>query len=614
VPISRCLLSGVALLAFTLAASAPSSLSLAADEPAGWVKSAELPAAEAHQAAAADEQYVYAVTNTKVARYDRATGKKNAESSGEAKHLNSGYLWRGKLYCAHSNYPGKPEQSEIKVLDPQSMRLTTFKDFGDYGGSLTWAVRHDGDWWCNFAHYGEDNAKTFLVRFDDQWRELGRWTYPEAVIKRLGRYSLSGGIWHGDAILATGHDDPVVFRLQVPKQGSVLTLLDERPVPFTGQGIARDPATGGLVGINRAKKLVVFAEPRGDVEGPQSESSLLPRLPRDKLLLYRGPDNKPRPVQNVDDWQRRRREILTGMQQVTGKLPGAERRCPLAMKVEEEVDCGSYVRRRITYASEPGSRVPAYLCVPKKVRGEDGKKAAAVLCLHPTDNNIGYGVVVGLGGRANRQYASELAERGYVTLSPSYPQLADYQPDLKKLGWEAGTLKAVWDNLRGLDLLDSLPYVKHGAYGAIGHSLGGHNAVYTAVFDDRIKVVVSSCGLDSYLDYYGGDERRWLHGQGWAQDRYMPRLAEYRGRLEEIPFDFHELIGALAPRRVLIIAPQHDHNFRADSVDCIAAAAREVFKLYGKPDNLRVEHPDCNHDFPDAMREKAYKLLDEVLR
>ena len=52
--------------------------------------------------------------------------------------------------------------------------------------------------------------------------------------------------------------------------------------------------------------------------------------------------------------------------------------------------------------------------------------------------------VVGLGGKPNRQYASELAERGYVTLAPNYPRLAKYQPDLKALGWESGTLKAVW--------------------------------------------------------------------------------------------------------------------------------------------------------------------------
>jgi hypothetical protein len=134
------------------------------------------------------------------------------------------------------------------------------------------------------------------------------------------------------------------------------------------------------------------------------------------------------------------------------------------------------------------------------------------------------------------------------------------------------------------------------------------------VFDERIRVVVSSCGLDSFLDYYGGDEKNWFPEKGWAQTRYMLKLADYRGRLEEIPFDFHELIGALAPRHVLIIAPLQDHNFVAGSVDRIAAAAWPVFALYGHADRLRVEHPDCGHDFPPEMRETAYALLDSVLR
>jgi len=280
----------------------------------------------------------------------------------------------------------------------------------------------------------------------------------------------------------------------------------------------------------------------------------------------------------------------------------------------EEVDCGSYVRRLITYASEPGSRVPAYLCIPKAALAPHALPVPAILCLHGTDNVVGHGTVVGLGDRPNRQYASELAERGYVTLAPNYPLLAKYQPDLKALGWDSGTLKAVWDNIRGLDLLEVLPYVKHGGYGAIGHSLGGHNAVYTSVYDDRIKVVVSSCGLDSFRDYYGGDEARWRPEQGWAQTRYMRRLADYRGRLDEIPFDFHELIGALAPRHVLIIAPTGDHNFVAGSVDRIAAAARPIFELYEVRDRLQVLHPDCGHDFPPEIRDVAYQLLDEVLR
>ena len=337
------------------------------------------------------------------------------------------------------------------------------------------------------------------------------------------------------------------------------------------------------------------------------------RLPRDNLLVYRGPDDKPVPVKTVEDWAKRRSEIVRGMESVMGKLPGKEKQCELDLKVEEEVDCETYVRRLVTYASEPGSRVPAYLLIPKAVL--DGKKKApAILCLHGTDNVVGHGTVVGLGTRPNRAYAEELARRGYVTLAPNYPLLAKYQPDLKKLGWESGTLKAVWDNKRGLDLLASLPFVDSSkGLGTIGHSLGGHNSVYTAVFDDRLKVVVSSCGLDSFSDYYGGNEKNWEPEKGWCQTRYMPKLAEYKGRLADIPFDFHEMIGSLAPRHVLLIAPKKDSNFRAESVDRIAAAARPVFKLYGHEDRLKVEHPDCEHDFPPEMREAAYKLFDEVL-
>lgn len=336
-------------------------------------------------------------------------------------------------------------------------------------------------------------------------------------------------------------------------------------------------------------------------------------LPRDVLLQYHDDNGTVRPVKSIDQWQQRRDEIIAAMQSVMGTLPveDAPRSAPM-VHVIEEVDCGSYLRRQITYQSEPHGETPAYLCIPKTLLHGD-TKGPAVLCLHPTDAQIGYGVVVGLGGKANRQYAMELAERGFVTLSPSYPLLANYQPDLQAGGWKSGTLKAVWDNLRGIDLLQSLPFVDDQPVGAIGHSLGGHNAVYTAVFDPRIKAVVSSCGLDSYVDYFEGDPAKWLPEQGWTQTRYMPRLRDYRGRLEEIPFDFHEMIAALAPRPVLIVAPTDDSNFRADSVDRIVAAARPVYQLFEKTDRLQVRHPDCGHDFPDEMREAAYRFLETAL-
>lgn len=234
--------------------------------PLSWRQTGALPAPEANQAAAAWGEYAYAITNRVVAKYDRQSGQRVAVSSGEAHHLNSGFFWEGRLYCAHSNFSNKPDRSDIKVLDPQSMELTTYKDFGQSDGSLTWAVRHDGKWWCCFAFYGADNPKTYLACFDDHWREQGRWRYPPEIVARMGRSSISGGIWWSDSLLVSGHDARELHRLQLPAQGDVLEYVETIPAPFTGQGFAVDPVTGGLVGIDRIRRQILFARLSGQSE------------------------------------------------------------------------------------------------------------------------------------------------------------------------------------------------------------------------------------------------------------------------------------------------------------------------------------------------------------
>ena len=105
-------------------------------------------------------------------------------------------------------------------------------------------------------------------------------------------------------------------------------------------------------------------------------------------MVYRDKSGNTKEVKTIADWQLRRQSIVQGMESVMGKLPGKEKRCPLDLKIEEEFDGGSYVRRLVTYASEPGSRVPAYLLIPKSVL--TGKsKAPAALCLHGTNFAVG---------------------------------------------------------------------------------------------------------------------------------------------------------------------------------------------------------------------------------
>ncbi len=229
----------------------------------GWTTTRLLASPHATQAAVADACYAYAISNTTVAQYDRATGRLVAiGTAADAKHLNSGYVHDGRIYCAHSNYPAEPPECEIRVFDPAAGTLETFHRFADPPGSLVWCVRREGNWWCCFASYREANDRTVLVEYADGGleRETRRFTFPAAVVADWDGMSASGGLWDADTLLISHHHFPVLYRLRLPEAGGELEFVEALRCPFPGQGIAADPATGGLVGIDRFRQRIVFAE------------------------------------------------------------------------------------------------------------------------------------------------------------------------------------------------------------------------------------------------------------------------------------------------------------------------------------------------------------------
>jgi dienelactone hydrolase len=323
---------------------------------------------------------------------------------------------------------------------------------------------------------------------------------------------------------------------------------------------------------------------------------------RQNLLLLRDAEGREKPVSTRQDWARRRDHILANMQKVMGPLPGPEKRVPLDVQVEREDRTEKFIRRKLSYASAPGERVPAYLLIPTDRKG----KVPAILALHQT-TRVGKDEPVGLGGASTLHYARELAERGYVVLAPDYPRFGDHQTDHYARGWTSGSMKAIWDNMRGLDLLQSLPEVDGERIGCLGHSLGGHNTLFTSAFDTRIKALVSNCGFTAFGKYYGGNLT------GWTGPAYMPRIRTDYFAPEKMPFDFHEVVAAIAPRAFLAIAPLRDSNFEVSGVREVMDAAAPVYRLFGKPEALAARYPDCAHDWPQEEREAAYAWLDRWL-
>jgi dienelactone hydrolase len=326
---------------------------------------------------------------------------------------------------------------------------------------------------------------------------------------------------------------------------------------------------------------------------------------RTKLLVWRDADGKEHPITKADDWPRRREHILANMQLVMGPLPGKDKIVPLDVQVVGEKKTEKWVRKKLTFAAEKGDRVPAYLFLPAGAKG----KLPAVLCLHQTNGERGKAETAGLGGNPDLHYALHLAERGYVTLAPDYPNFGEYKFDPYANGYQSATMKAIRNNMRAIDLLQSLPEVDGEKIGCIGHSLGGHNTMFTAAFDTRIKALVSNCGFNAFPKYYGGNLK------GWSHKGYMPRIASaYDLKPEKMPFDFPEVVAALAPRAFLASAPTGDANFEVSGVkDCIEAA-RPVYELLGAKEKLSANYPDCKHEFPPEVRKVAYEWLDKWLK
>jgi pimeloyl-ACP methyl ester carboxylesterase len=325
-----------------------------------------------------------------------------------------------------------------------------------------------------------------------------------------------------------------------------------------------------------------------------------------QLRTYIDSAGKQHPVERPEDWAIRRRHILAGMQEAMGPLPDRSRLPPLDVRCNDQDDqVTEGVRRQtISFASGDGDRVAAYLYVPPHA---SGVRLPAMLALHQT-SKIGKGEVAGLGANKHQGYGAELAARGYIVIAPDYPSFGDSQKyDFQADRYQSGTMKGIFNHMRAVDLLVAREDVDANRLGVIGHSLGGHNAIFVGVFDERLKAIVSSCGWTPFADYYRGNIA------GWTSDRYMPRLRdEYGLDPNRVPFDFYELVAALAPRAFFSNSPLHDDNFDVQGVKKVVAKAGEIYDLLGVHDCLQVRYPDCDHDFPDDVRRDAYRLIDDL--
>lgn len=251
------------------AAPAPPVPASSGDAPARKAETLRRYDGGATQGAAVGPGDIYSVSNSRLVRFDKKTGEKRAEWTGDKArfpHINACAVIAKDLVCASSNFPATPQVSTIEMFDPASLAHRRSVSLGLGTGSATWVDRHDGFWWVMFANYdgkgGEpprDHRHTTLVKFDDQWRRLEAWGLPASVLERIAPMSISGGGWGPDGKLyLSGHDRPELYVMQLPMGGGVLDHLDTVGMEAEGQSIDWDESQPGvLYGITRQTREIL---------------------------------------------------------------------------------------------------------------------------------------------------------------------------------------------------------------------------------------------------------------------------------------------------------------------------------------------------------------------
>lgn len=274
---------------------------------------------------------------------------------------------------------------------------------------------------------------------------------------------------------------------------------------------------------------------------------------RSPLEFYDGKSVKTR-----SDWKKRRKEIHTRWSSLMGKWPDLLK--DQQLKILDSVKKEGYIRYRISFNWLPYEETEGYLLIPDG----KGEKPAVITVFYEPETAVGEGT-------ANRDFASKLAQRGFITLSIGtteasaaktyslyYPSIQDakVQP-LSMLAYAAANAWYV---------LSKVPGVDSTRIGIMGHSFGGKWAMFASTLFDKFACAVWS---DPGIVF---DESReainywepWYLGyypKPWRKRGMITKENPVKGlypQLVKEGYDLQELHALMAPRPFLVSGGSED--------------------------------------------------------
>jgi len=315
-------------------------------------------------------------------------------------------------------------------------------------------------------------------------------------------------------------------------------------------------------------------------------------------------------AKSIEEWRDWRNKLRSKIIELLGGFdyPATD----LYPETVEVREFPGYIREKVIFQSDEFSSIPAYVLVPKDLKG----RAPAVVAMH--GHGYGKNEITGFWDDGServdpisrgyqKDFALKLVKRGLVVIVPDQCGFGErrekededkgpHVSSCKKLSLWALMLgkttigRRVWDAMRTIDYLLTRKEVKRDSIGIIGISGGGTTSLFTAALDDRVKVAVISGYLNTFKDS--------ILSVDHCIDNYIPGILKY--------CEMYDIACLIAPRPLFIEHGTKDKIFPIEATKYAFEKIKRVYELLGVPERLEADFFEGEHEI---CGRKSYDFL-----
>lgn len=297
-----------------------------------------------------------------------------------------------------------------------------------------------------------------------------------------------------------------------------------------------------------------------------------------------------REYRSLDEWQARRAHLRRQILVAAGLYPLPERQ-PLKPLRFDPKEFESYRVEKVLIEPFPGFFLAGNLYTPK----QQGRKLPGVLVPH---GHWKHGRAHNTADYSVPALCANLAAQGYVAFA--YDMVGyndtrqlphDFGGSSQEMLWSFSPLGVqLWDSIRALDFLQSLPEVDPARIGVTGASGGATQTILLAAVDDR---VTASAPVNMVSASFQGDDACEM----------APGLRVGTNNVE--------IASLMAPRPMLLVSATGDWTRNTPRLEF--PAVESIYRLYGRKDRVSSVQIDARHNYNARSRQAVYSFFRKQL-